>query len=782
MNHTYPVPDLSDMVMDDIWMMQDQEQRQHHHHQQHAPNPPPSPAAAIGEIGAGGGGFDTFMLDPMTGHFQMQQQLPSLSPLPLPSHHHRHTRSQQDLHPTRHHKGQSDNDDDEEEEEEFYASDSDFVIDEDDLSSLDEDRSNHQVRTPYLPPSIMNGMGSPDGMSTHSSYPDGSVPHWAAGYGTGGGSGRSHGRGGARGNGGRGRRKGSLDVQQMTRRLKQKAESYERKKSRAKACRKVLKERFDTLLKVCGDPHIRRSDKVGLLTRAINLITTMRQQLGGAGGAFFDVQRPPTAWRGGGNGHHYHHHSQGTRRSKRTIRGSALSAASTNNDDNKERDDNDDENGERQPGKRGCVNRVHSRKSPTRWIPVSMIQHQQNSDPTTPSPQTFTPPSTPTTSFPANMPLKERLATPKVTHTLLACLNSAFLEPCRDVVPDKKEPTALQDVPWKEICRMRWKAEEAEFHEELHPTTTIDWRHVYVQQARALRLPHSPNFLSIGSVVSSGESEGVCGWLLARTSSYIPLPSPVGSSSAPQALLSFILVMQNITHDMITIPHQRFEVHIKRQVPSQQQKQKQGPRVIPTRSISNSSSTTTSSIGSTSDGDGEGEERKEQANMPVILQEPTEMQLKERGLDPSLYQASLMSCQETDLNADGSIPWVCYEGVGGLRLGLFDTAVLTFYVLLRRDLCMRSDTGAENGKEKAKGKGEGMSAEEAETWTKEMAFTALVPSKVPAVAVSDVCNKEEKGDDTTEGGGVLDSDEDGDGLGEEVRVTLVTTTKTEQGP
>ncbi len=762
------------MAMDDIWMMQDQEQ-QHHHQQQHAPNTPPSPAAAIGDVGAGGGGFDTFMLDPMTGHFQMQHQPPPSPPLPLPSHHHRHPRSQHDLHPTRL-QGQGDNDDEEEEEEEFYASDSDFVIDEDDLSSLDEDRSSHHMHTPYLPPSIMNGMGSPDGMSVHSSYPDGSVPHWATGNGSGGGRGRSRGRGGARGNSGRGRRKGSMDVQQMTRRLKQKAESYERKKSRAKACRKVLKERFDTLLKVCGDPHIRRSDKVGLLTRAIDLITGLRQQLGGTGGAFFDVQRPSTTWRSGGSGHH-HHHGQGTRRSKRTIRGLALSAAAMNNNDDDENDEDEDDEEEGQPRKRGCANRARARKSSTRWIPVNTIQHHHNADPMTPTPRPFTPPSTPTTSFTANLLLKEHLATPMVTQALLACLDPAFLESFQDMAPENRQCIASQDLPWKEICRLRWKVGEAELHEGLQPKTTIDWRNVYVQQARALRLPHFPNLLSMGSVISLGGSAGVCGWLLGGASSYIPLPSPVGSSAAPQALLSFILVMQNVAYEMVTIPHQRFEVHVKKQTPLQQQKQNRGPRVIPTRSISNISSTTTSSIGSTSDGDGEGEEQAEQANVPVILQEPTVMQLKEQGLDPSLYQASLVSCQETDLNAAGRIPWACYEGVGGLRLGLFDTAVLTFYVSLRGDLGMSSIMGAWNGKEKAKGKGEEMSVEEVEVWTKEMAFTALVPSKVQAVAVSDVNKKEEKGDDATEGGRAMEGEEYGDGLGKLVLVTLATTSK-----
>jgi len=719
------------------------------------------------------------MLDPMTGHFQMQHQPPPLPPLPLPPHHHRHPRTQHDLHHTRLHKGQSDDEEEEEEEEEFYASDSDFVIDEDDLSSLDEDRSSQQMHAPYLPPSVLNSMGSPGGMGMHSSYPDGSVPHWAAGSGGGGGRGRSRGRGGARGNGGRGRRKGSLDVQQMTRRLKQKAESYERKKSRAKACRKVLKERFDTLLKVCGDPHIRRSDKVGLLTRAIDLITGMRQQLGGAGAALFNMHHASTAWRSGGNGHH-HHHSQGTRHSKRTSRSSVLSAAAMEDED-----EDEDEDGEDLRRKRGRTSRARAARKSTQWIPVNMIQHHRNATPMTPPPCPFTPPPKPTTSFTASLLLQELLVTPKVTRALLACLDPASLESCRGIAPETWQRVASQDLPWKELCRLRWKMEDAELEETLQPATMLGWRDVYVQQALALRLPHFPNLLAVDSVTSLGGSTGVCGWLLAGASSYIPLPSPVGSSTAPQALLSLRLVVQNVAHDMITIPHQRFDVHVGKQAASKQQDQKQGPRVIPTRSISNTSSTTTASGGSSSGSDGEGEEDEQEkhAGVTVLLREPTAAQLKEQGVDPSLYQTSLVSCQETDLDAAGSIPWACYEGVGGLRLGLFDTAVLTFYVLLSGDLGMSLGMGAGNGKGKAKGKGKGvgLSVEEVEALTKEMAFTALVPPKEKVVEDVVAGDTEEKGEDAMEEGGAMESEEDGDGLGKEVRVTLVTSTKTEEG-
>jgi hypothetical protein len=62
-------------------------------------------------------------------------------------------------------------------------------------------------------------------------------------------------------------------------RAKQRAESYERKKTRAKACRRVLKERFDTLLRTLGDPNLRRADKCGMLTRAIDTIGAVKRQL-----------------------------------------------------------------------------------------------------------------------------------------------------------------------------------------------------------------------------------------------------------------------------------------------------------------------------------------------------------------------------------------------------------------------------------------------------------------------------------------------------------------------
>lgn len=59
---------------------------------------------------------------------------------------------------------------------------------------------------------------------------------------------------------------------------RQKADSYERKKTRAKLCRRVMKERFDRLLEALGDPSLRRSDKCGLITGAIDTITALRLQ------------------------------------------------------------------------------------------------------------------------------------------------------------------------------------------------------------------------------------------------------------------------------------------------------------------------------------------------------------------------------------------------------------------------------------------------------------------------------------------------------------------------
>jgi hypothetical protein len=91
--------------------------------------------------------------------------------------------------------------------------------------------------------------------------------------------------------------------------------------------------------------------------------------------------------------------------------------------------------------------------------------------------------------------------------------------------------------------------------------------------------------------------------------------------------------------------------------------------------------------------------------------------------------------------------------------------------------------GAGNGKGKAKGKGKGvgLSVEEVEALTKEMAFTALVPPKEKVVEDVVAGDTEEKGEDAMEEGGAMESEEDGDGLGKEVRVTLVTSTKTEEG-
>jgi hypothetical protein len=60
------------------------------------------------------------------------------------------------------------------------------------------------------------------------------------------------GRGGGGGGGGGG------GEQARGRKASQKAESYERKKTRAKQCRRVIKDRFDCLLRTLQDPELRR--------------------------------------------------------------------------------------------------------------------------------------------------------------------------------------------------------------------------------------------------------------------------------------------------------------------------------------------------------------------------------------------------------------------------------------------------------------------------------------------------------------------------------------------
>ncbi len=163
------------------------------------------------------GGYDTFLLDPVTGALQLQP------------HDRSGTEEDED--------GSSSNDDDE-------------------ISDDDEDQEDGGAsargsaslgsgaggRPPFhLPPSILGShlarlRPRSGGASTDRDAP---APMARRSKGRGGAMGaRRGGRGGGAGGG-----RGPLDEQQLTRRLRQKAESYERKKSRAKAGRKVLKAR-----------------------------------------------------------------------------------------------------------------------------------------------------------------------------------------------------------------------------------------------------------------------------------------------------------------------------------------------------------------------------------------------------------------------------------------------------------------------------------------------------------------------------------------------------------
>lgn len=167
-------------------------QQQHHHHYSQPP-----------------GGYDTFLVDPETGELQFQVQA------------HDHSEAEGN-------------------------SDSDSEDDDDSDGGQGEGRrggssfGSGTAPPPFhLPPSILgNHLARVRPANGWEAGKDGGPTTRSGGRGRNGATGtRRGGRGGGAG-GGRG-----LDGDQLTRRLRQKAESYERKKSRAKAGRKVLKVR-----------------------------------------------------------------------------------------------------------------------------------------------------------------------------------------------------------------------------------------------------------------------------------------------------------------------------------------------------------------------------------------------------------------------------------------------------------------------------------------------------------------------------------------------------------
>ena len=699
-NYHQPVPDFSDMVMDEFWGQD--------HHQQHPPPPvlPFNCEGGPGSMANVGNGYDTFTFDPMTGNLQLQNPPTPPPPLPSPSPQRCERRSmdqttRRDLHNT-----EEEDNEENAEDGDMYGSDSDFVIEEDDLSSLDcDERSNPNYPLPaYLPPSVMNTINSSNEMRVFSTYSAGALP---LGGMHGGNGVRSHlARGASRGGRGvRGRRKGSLDVHQMSRRLKQKAESYERKKNRAKACRKVLKERFDTLLKVCGDPHIRRSDKVGLLTRAIDLILALRRQAvaqkEGALRPPLPMQHRPQVfgpWKGGEVGYSLPP-GQSVRPHKRLSRSSTPGSSQQ-----------EPREGEVEEGTEGLRNgRGRARRTSVQWLPVNSF-HPPCPPPgaLAPSPCALPAPWCASEGWTGRQLLQECLGSPQATRTLLACLDPASLETCRGVAASAWKSVASADSPWKELCRLRWQVKE-EAMEEMFVAAAkgreegkgwkdgaYGWREVYLHHALALRLPLLPRAPATDAVEAQGGATGVCGWLLAGESSFIPLPSPAESATGPQALLSLRLVVQNVAQDVITLPFQRFQVWVRatlggtrEEVESEGKGAKEGAEEgegedkdedgLPRRSISHTSSTTTATCGSSEE---EGEEREEHRGGVALLKEPTMTQLKSRGLHAASYQCALLTGSDEAGKGEGSLPWSCYEGVGGLRMTLFDTAVLAFYVLV----------------------------------------------------------------------------------------------------
>lgn len=65
-----------------------------------------------------------------------------------------------------------------------------------------------------------------------------------------------------------------------SRRAREKSESYERKKTRAKVCRRVMKDRFESLIHVLQDQSLRKSDKCRMLELAVEQISALRTENG----------------------------------------------------------------------------------------------------------------------------------------------------------------------------------------------------------------------------------------------------------------------------------------------------------------------------------------------------------------------------------------------------------------------------------------------------------------------------------------------------------------------
>jgi hypothetical protein len=301
------------------------------------------------------------------------------------------------------------------------------------------------------------------------------------------------------------------------------------------------------------------------------------------------------------------------------------------------------------------------------------------------------------------------------------------------------------------------------------------WRDVYVHHALALRLPLLPRAPATDAVEAQGAAMGVCGWLLAGESSFIPLPSPVGSATGPQALLSFRLVVQNVAQDVITLPFQRFQVGVRATLGGTREEvegakegegEGEGEEGLPRRSISHTSSTTTAMCGSSEE---EGEGREEHGGGAVLLNEPTMTQLKSQGLNATSYQCALLTGPDEPGGGEGSLPWLCYEGVGGLRMALFDTAVLAFYVLVHGNV--GTALGGEPGEPwLGRRQPARLRAETVRKLAKQLEFTVYVPKKAGG--------RTREGEDGIEESGARGprvgrgGEECEDGLGRKVGVTL----------
>lgn len=234
-------------------------------------------------------------------------------------------------------------------------------------------------------------------------------------------------------------------------------------------------------MKTCGDPRIRRSDKVGLLTRAIDLITGMRQQLG----------IPPPLGAPSSRLSSEDHPALPTRRSSRRTEivptqaqraaapvASGLLTRSASLDltpavsvttnmlhhssslpANVEKHSSSSGNGNSNSSSSSTQvrRRGRSARTSTQWIPVSMLQSSQE---------------------PTMAPLLQQMfASSKVHFTIMGYLNPLALEGCRGVNRQWRRVHS-HDLPWKRLCQMRWKVQEELTLEELRPSSVKSWRQV----------------------------------------------------------------------------------------------------------------------------------------------------------------------------------------------------------------------------------------------------------------------------------------------------------------